>query len=371
MSGKQTENTNIRDYLLGKTSFINEDFEERLMTDDKFFQEFQIQEEELTQDYADNDLSNAEKKQFESYFLISKERKEKLEFAQSLRKNIDHQLIEIKPESKAKAKETRKLSNYFSSFFSSPIPVAVCLVIIVGLTSVLIWNSYSNSSESEFALASLNKAYKKERPLESRISKFDYAPKSNTRGNNVSSVNKIELDRAENLILKYASDNPNAENLHSLGKLFLAKKEFDNAIEQLEKAEKLDAQNAHLQNDLGIAYLEKAAKLEIESGKKLEFNDKALNKFEVAIGIDTTLLEARFNKGLILQVYLDERAKDAWKQYLKFDNASKWADEARRYLQILESNDGAFYSDNDLLNNLLSLFQEKDDTCYFVTIKPK
>ncbi len=336
MSEKQNEKSNIKAYLLGKASSIDEDFEEKLMTDDEFFQEFQIQEEELIQDYVDEHLTNSEKTQFETHFLISKERQEKVNFAQSLRKHIDQKEDEVeivKTES-----ETPKSTNFFSSFFTSPIPVIACLLIIVGLSSVLIWNNFLTPSDNEIALASLNKAFKKERPLESRISEFDYAPKRNTRGNDDSKINKIELDRAEQIILKNASENPNAENLHALGRLYLTKKEFDNAIERLEKAETLNPQNVQIQNDLGVAYLEQSQLID-DKAEQLALNEKSLNSFDKAIEIKSNFLDAIFNKAITLQnVPLLNQAKKTWEEYLKFDSTSKWADEAKRNLQKLETN---------------------------------
>ena len=46
--------------------------------------------------------------------------------------------------------------------------------------------------------------------------------------------------------------------LHELGRVYLAEKNFDDAIKQFEKAVKLAPNNAKLHNDLGVALMEKA-----------------------------------------------------------------------------------------------------------------
>ena len=330
---------NIRDYLLGVSISEREEFEKRLMADKEFSNEVSIVEEELIQDYVDGNLDDSEKKSFETHFLVSKERTEKVKFAKALRKLVDSKTssdLTEKPEPTPTPKTTEKPQSIFDWLFGNPIPAVVGLLVIAAIGSFAVWNGFFQESDSEVALASLNKAFEKERPLESRISGFDYAPKRNTRGNDDSKINKIELDRAEILILKNASENPNAENLHALGRLYLSKREFDNAIEQLEKAEKLDSENAPIQNDLGVAYLEKAEVLGEDDGKSEEFSRKSLKRFEKAMKLNPKLPEAQFNKSVILEALKQpEKAVNAWEHYLLLDPNSRWYEEAKKNLENL------------------------------------
>ena len=88
------ENAEIRKYLLGDIQAENErrKIEERLMLDDDYFEEIEIQEDELIQDYVDDQLGTDERQRFEKHFLISEERWNKVKFARALRRYInEHQ----------------------------------------------------------------------------------------------------------------------------------------------------------------------------------------------------------------------------------------------------------------------------------------
>ena len=81
MKLKTTDSFELRKYLLGFHLPNVEKNEERLLADDAFFTELLIEEEELIQDYVDGHLSVSENVAFENHFLITKERKESVQFA--------------------------------------------------------------------------------------------------------------------------------------------------------------------------------------------------------------------------------------------------------------------------------------------------
>jgi hypothetical protein len=88
-------NEAIRDYLLGLTA--SEDavqVEERLLTDDKFYQELLIVEDELVDEYVADQLTDSEIQSFESHFLNTSERREKLRFARNLKKYVARAVAE-------------------------------------------------------------------------------------------------------------------------------------------------------------------------------------------------------------------------------------------------------------------------------------
>lgn len=94
MSEEAHENAKIRKYLLGNIQVEEErqKIEERLMLDDDYFEEVLIEEEELIQDYVDDHLTADERQRFEKHFLISEERRQKINFARALRRYInEHQ----------------------------------------------------------------------------------------------------------------------------------------------------------------------------------------------------------------------------------------------------------------------------------------
>ncbi len=360
MIEENSENAKLKKYLLGLLESYCEQIEERLMTDDGYFQALLIEEDELIREYVDGNLSEKENLQFETHFLISDERRKKLHFVRALQRKADEFFSDNKPQ---KIKETEKIKpvNFFTRFFSAPFPVAAGFLVVFCLSAFLVWNFYLRSDNSELALVSLNKAFKNERPLESRISAFEYAPKTDTRGGAEEKINTIELNRAENLILQNASENANAENLHALGRLYLAKKQFDEATKHLEKSEKLAPQNAQIQNDLGVAYLEKAKMLDKDKGAQFELYGKALNRFEKAAAENPKLSEAKFNQALALQIYLPRQAVKAWREYLELDPNSIWAEEARRNLQKLESQYQDNLSSDQLKEQFFQAYEQRDE----------
>jgi hypothetical protein len=84
-------NKKLRYYLLG--CLDNEDdyrkIEERLMTDESYFEKFCMEESELIQDYADKNLSAAEIKCFHENFFIGEARLEILRFSLALRRCVN------------------------------------------------------------------------------------------------------------------------------------------------------------------------------------------------------------------------------------------------------------------------------------------
>jgi len=319
------EQSKLRKYILND---VNDEarsaIEERLLTDDEYLEEVSMAEENLIQDYADGNLDVKEREKFENCFLSSEENRQKVKFARALRKYVNE--AENSP-------KTEKKPNFFKSlkaFFSAPVPIAFTFLIIAGIGGFFIWKNYSKDSE---VLVALNKAYKTERPIESRISDFNYAPLKNTRGEDDKS-DKTALYLARYAAAKAIEENQSAENYHMLGRVFLTDKEFDKAIEQFEKAVKIEPNRAKTHNDLGVALMEKA-KLQTEGN--LENFAKANEEFAKAIELDKSLLAAYFNQALCIQALnLPNQAKEAWQKYLQLDSTSQWAEEAKKNLQEIE-----------------------------------
>ena len=75
----------LRQYLLTGSSGLQDDqFEEWLMVDSYAFEEVEIAEEELIDDYLQGALVESEKEQFLNHFLSSSQRIKKLKVAQAL-----------------------------------------------------------------------------------------------------------------------------------------------------------------------------------------------------------------------------------------------------------------------------------------------
>src|SRR6185437_8428437 len=195
-------------------------------------------------------------------------------------------------------------------------------------------------SDVDKGLIALNAAYREERSIEARISNLDYAPFSIKRsGQTTEKVNANELSRAELTLLEALKKNPTPAVHHGLGRVYLAKREFDTAIEHFDAAIKGDPNNAQIYADLGAAWLEKG-KLDTngsDPGKGMEELGHALENLNKALGINPNSLEALFNRALCEeQMTLYPQAENDWREYLKRDPKSPWAEEARRRLTALE-----------------------------------
>ena len=79
----------LRTYLLGQSSPEDSSrFEERLLSDGSFYDELLIAEEELIDEYLTEELSEAERRHFESHFLLVTERQQQLRFARAFHKYV-------------------------------------------------------------------------------------------------------------------------------------------------------------------------------------------------------------------------------------------------------------------------------------------
>jgi tetratricopeptide (TPR) repeat protein len=119
--------------------------------------------------------------------------------------------------------------------------------------------------------------------------------------------------------------------LQSLGIACLVIGETDRAVPLLEQAADLAPTDAKVLSDLSAAYLARAAR-----ERQREGLDKALALAERAIKADPKLAEAWFNRAYALEkLGLGDEGRRAWEEYLKIDDHSGWADEARRHVRAL------------------------------------
>src|SRR6266852_5277097 len=234
----QAEELKIREYLLGQlTEAEEEQVELRLLTEPDFAEEYDIVVNELTDDYVAGRFEGEELKQVEQHFFKSNQRRDKLKIALALKQR----------KSEMDADKGKK------SWFRPYLAIAASLLLLVG--GFYVWRSLSSGSEVDKGLAALQSAFRDERPLESRISQFNYAPYLTTRGPGTEKIDQDELRRAELTLLDAAKKNPTSTVHHGLGKVYLAKKDFDKAIKEFDEALKGDPKNAQIYSDLGVAWL--------------------------------------------------------------------------------------------------------------------
>lgn len=344
------EQTKLRKFILDDISDDEQRaaIEERLLADDEYFEEVLMAEENLIQDYADGNLEPAERERFEKRFQASEKNRQKVKFARALRKYARAE--ERAPETENKP----RFRDALRSFFFAPVPIALAVLAIAAVIGFFVWKNSSNNSE---VLIALNKAFKDNRPTEARISGLDYAPRiEGTRGDNKDA--NLNLVSARSRAVEAVLKNESAENLHELGRVYLAEGNYEEAVRQFEKALGKNSGIAAIHNDLGVALMEKGRQKEEGS---LELFANANAEIEKAIELDKNLTEAYFNRALVIEALkLPNQAKEAWENYLKLDSASQWANEAREHLRKLNTNKPISKTKEEVLQDFLAAHKAND-----------
>lgn len=124
MKSYAEEQNAIRQYLLGLLGPEQRPaLEERLLTDDAFYEELLIAEDDLIDQYVADSISPAERESFETHFLVTPERQKKLRFARVLKRCVaarDEAVAEDAAESPEDdgevSRPTPRWRKYLSSF---------------------------------------------------------------------------------------------------------------------------------------------------------------------------------------------------------------------------------------------------------------
>jgi len=315
----------LRSYLLGQTTDEEQltRIEQRLLTDAEFFDELEIVEEELIEDYVAERLESEKLENFRRLFLNVPERREKIRLTRSL--------IQLARQDKQTVKDFdlfgRRIFQHYAAFGF--------LVLCVGAAGFSAWWFVIRQTSVDKSLAELKLIYKTERPIQARVSGFDYSPYVVRRGAERENKNQLQRRKIELDLSAKAENEPTAENFNRLGLFYLTEKRFADAVAEFEKGLKLNSQDPEFLNNFAVAFFE-TAKLESEAEKTNNLV-KALDALNKALKLNQNQHEALFNKGLVLQEFkLTTEAAAVWKQYLEKDAESKWADEARRNLREIE-----------------------------------
>ena len=125
-----------RRYLLGQLTDDEEQLlEERLLSDDDFFQEVELTKDELAQEYVSGELTAKERKWLQENFLASPQGKQRREFA----KTFDHYVKNRRaqhPKSPSLIERVWKFLNSYPQLLRATSAVAL-LVIAVGVYSTI------------------------------------------------------------------------------------------------------------------------------------------------------------------------------------------------------------------------------------------
>ena len=288
-----------------------------MLSDPVYGDEFDSVVDEITDQYAAGEIKGEERERVEKYFLKSDQRREKLRYAAALKTYQSQHL------------RSRK-------WWTSPQFRVAASIIIVAAVGIYI-NNRIRQSRSNDGLLALQQAYRDQRPLEARIFGWNYAPPVSLRG--TPKVDYVQRDRAASILQNAANEHRDATALHQLGQFYLAERQFDKAIDQLEAALALSPNDATIHSDLGTALMEKGKTQQTGSdqGKAAELFAKSLTHLNKALELDSSRLEALFNRALLYNsLGLPEKAEQDWKLYIQKDPNSSWTNEAKEQLKAIE-----------------------------------
>ena len=178
------------------------------------------------------------------------------------------------------------------------------------------------------ALGDLVAAAPQIRPFRGRLTGgFTFAPYRGADRGETAITPPVDLRLAAARLEKRLDEARTASNLAAFaaGALFMG--EPSAAIDALSAARRIDASSARLASDLAAAYLSRA---ETRSRGESVDSVRALDAAILANELDPALAEGWFNRASALEAMLpDTLAHDAWIDYLRIDDRSPWATEAR------------------------------------------
>lgn len=138
------DNNLIQRYLLAELDEeMRQRLEERLMTDNEYFEELLVAEDELIDSYLSNALPPGDKEKFEGHFLSTPERRRKMSFARTLRKYIVAKEEELTvPAGIDNSSASRKRFLFPSFGFRNPIAgfsvAAALLLMVIGVSWLIL-----------------------------------------------------------------------------------------------------------------------------------------------------------------------------------------------------------------------------------------
>ncbi|MBK8812864.1 MAG: CHAT domain-containing protein [Acidobacteria bacterium] len=335
----------IREYLLGRVADEREleQFEELLFGDDEFCSLAEIAEDALINDFVLGRLNGRDRADFVKTLDLDADRRSK---------------VAVTREIAARAPQTEMAPSIWDSvraFFASPLVAGAFALILIAAFGI--WIVLRDNRPND--LAELRSIYKTERPVESRIADFDYAPLVVTRGA-AEEREKNRLRIIENNLLTAVEREPkSAAAHHALGVFYLTQRKFDDAHRELERAVGLDDRNAVYLNDLGSAFLEKSR--QISKTERADLLTSANESFASSLALDPNFAAALFNRSIVLQeLGLREKAIESWNRYLTVDSTSRWADEARQRVSQLTSATSNFKTAETVFAETSSAFRAGD-----------
>ena len=329
-----------------------------MLRDDDYAAFIEASEEELIEDFLENSLLPDDRIAFAKRMQNSAELRNRVSLVAGIKR-----IAANEPE-KADAKNTR---SQFGLFFQRLTVIRFAIVLMgLCLIGLVVWKAAFSENEIDIALNDLKRAAAGQRLTVGRSTlNSTYSPVIATRGPRTSvDQSSPEFKKAKALLLTAEVREPeNPRILHLLGLTYLAEQNFDKALTEMQKAEKLDPKNSSLLSDIGTVILEKSLRDESDGNfsEKTRNEVVALDYTERSLALEPKRPEALFNRALVLdEMGLTEQAKKAWQEYLAVDPNSEWSAEARKRLEALERTAALSNNKDDILKDFQAAFDLND-----------
>ena len=155
------------------------------------------------------------------------------------------------------------------------------------------------------------------------------APSAGGQDGRPAGTDRVQL--AAGRIRESFGERKTPSQLHAIGVTQLLAGQYDDAALSLLAASREQPANAQYLSDVAAVQIERA-----RLGLRPDDLPRALAAADRACRLDPSLKEAWFNRALAASALsLTAEAKNAWTEYLKRDNTSPWAGEARKRLDEL------------------------------------
>jgi CHAT domain-containing protein/Flp pilus assembly protein TadD len=288
-----------------------------------------IEEQDLVSRYVGQKLSPEEAEAFEEHYFGCDQCWDEVQAATEVRAALQAQVATPR-ETAPKTVESRLVRGPWGNW---GLLAAAAAVAIVALSAgLLVLKRSSRPLAASTLVAELSEAAGHRHSIRARLTGGFQLPEV-TRSAGEPEKPSWKVFAAAEKIKQAAEQNVNADTARALGLAHLIVGEIDQALARLEEGTLLAPKDARMHSDLAAAYLVLA-----ETKGRSDVLVHALSEAETAIRIQPDLAEAHFNKALVLEAMsLRDKAKEAWKDYLRLDSASDWAAEARRRLEALSA----------------------------------
>jgi tetratricopeptide (TPR) repeat protein len=211
---------------------------------------------------------------------------------------------------------------------------AAAFVVIVAAGTFVV------NSRRETSLTGVKTAFAqlKSRPIEARLSGFNYVERRVPRGERETEPSELQLEAELGKVMEKTGDDP--KSLHDRGVALLLAAALENPGDDQDQAkaiakDKRDAvallQSAATRVSDNVTYQNDFAAALIATGDYKQ----ASTVCERALQIDHGSRDALFNKAIALSRLDPTKGADAFKRYLVVDSKSPWAGEARRNIDNL------------------------------------